>query len=440
MGRLFFILAIGATATASLARPWIGVIGSYVIVVLGPQYIWWWHFQGLRAALWIMLPTLVGFSIALVRGSYDLSILKNRRNVFVLLLWASFTLSYYFGPYVDVGGSLRVTDAAWAIELIHKMMILYFLACVCIDDERRTRALAYVLIGSTIYLIYWANNSYLSGQAFGRIPGPSNPFEEGQYGDGNNFAILFVVGLPYLWYAGLAASNSFVRGALWVAIPLGWHAVFLTGSRGGLVGLGATLLLTVWRSKRRSLGFLLLPVFAVAYIWQAGDVMKERAGTIIEYQTETSASSRLEAWDAATNMIREHSITGVGLSSFITAFPDYSDAVPREAHNTFFQIAGESGLLAGAMYLAIVTSSLLVLWRNGIRLRRRESDINHEVRNLLWINEATLVGFSGLVICSLFLSLQLFELFYFLLVLVNTLNYQIDKLDASAQIKDDNAS
>jgi hypothetical protein len=69
---------------------------------------------------------------------------------------------------------------------------------------------------------------------------------------------------------------------------------------------------------------------------------------------------------------------------------------------------------------------LLALWSNGKRLLRQTTEpagTQSTQSTLYWINEAVLVGFSGLVVCSMFLSLQLFEIFYFLTVMVNALVY-----------------
>ena len=426
MGKLVFLLLIGSTAAIALARPWIGVVGAYAIVVLGPQYVWFYHFEGLRAALMIQAPTLLGFGLAAFRGEYSFDAVRSRRNAYVLMLWLAFAISYFFGPYVSYEGELRFADPAWAMSLINKMLILYFVACICITTPVATRAMAYVAIFSCVYLTYWANSAYLSGSVFGRMPGPSTPYGDGVYTDGNNFALFFVATLPFLWYAGLYSRNLITKWGLWLVIPLGWHAIFLTGSRGGLLGLAATLGLIVWNSKRRVVfGAFLLPVFVVAYVWQAGPVMKERATTISEYKTESSAASRLEAWDAALSMMVRNGLTGVGLASFVPAFPDHSNAEPREAHNTFFQISGESGLLAGAMYIAIVLASLSALRRNSRYLRKSDLEDDDELRTLFWVNESTYAGFSGLVLCSLFLSMQLFEIFYFLLVIVNAVTFQV---------------
>jgi len=425
------IMMLVACACVSIARPWVGIVIAYLFAVLTPQTIWWWHFSGLRPVYWILLPTLIGFVALMFKGKIDFSIVRNRRCFFLLLLWMCFTLSYYFGPYVDTGGPFRFTDPAWAMETIHKMFLLSFIGTLCMDDKKKLVPLAGVVVAAGIYLIYWANLQYLTGQAWGRLAGPVDQYRAGIYADENNFAMVFVVAQPFIWYAGYLFRNKIFRWGIWLAIPFGWHAVFLTASRGGLIGLAVVTLLVAIRAKSKMLGLMIIPALLAAYVWQAGDLMKSRAGTIQTPTTEASANQRLEAWSAARAMILDNPLTGVGLTSFGPAFPSYSDFHPREAHNTFLQISAESGLLAGISYLVVVLASLVGLWRNGNRFRKRGELITEN--SLYLLNEAILVAFSGLAVCSLFLSHQIFEMYYFLCLLVNSVLYLSAKEDAERQ-------
>lgn len=417
MGQFFFLGLFAVLSVVSLARPWIGVVSAYWLVLLTPQAVWYWNFEGLRPALWILLPTLVGFVFAALRGTYTIAAVANRRNLYLATLWLCFLLSYFFGPYVSAEGPYRFSDPDWVLETLNKILLLYFVACMCLDSEKKLRVLTWVLVGSAIYLIYWANDRYLSGYVVGRMTGPQDVFGMGTYADENTFALLFVVAQPFLWSMGLATHRRWLRWALWLAIPFGWHAVFLTASRGGLVGLLVVTLLMALRSKRKMLATALIPAFVIAYQWQAGDLMKSRAETIDEYRTEESAATRIEAWTAAVKMIGAHPLVGVGLGSFGPAFPDFSETKPREAHNTFFQLSAESGLLAGVMYVLLMLGSIAALWRNASRMAR---DTPEATRGFLYlVNEATLLGLVGLATCALFLSLQMFEIVYFLFLMTN---------------------
>ena len=67
------------------------------------------------------------------------------------------------------------------------------------------------------------------------------------------------------------------------------------------------------------------------------------------------------------------------------------------------------------MYVLVVLTSIVPLWRNGNRFRSQNPAVQGSM--IFAINEATLIGLCGLVVCSLFLSLQRFEIFYCLSVL-----------------------
>src|SRR5437660_1350265 len=420
MGHLFAI-GMFVCAVVSLARPWVGVVYAYLFVVLAPQNVWFWDFAGLRPVMWVLLPTCIGVIFGLLRVKFDFSILLARRNLFILVLWLCFVMSYYLGPYTAVPGPYRFSDPDDAIATLNKIMLLYFIACLCIDTEQKLKVLFYVVAGSATYLVYWANDQYLTGHWLGRLAGPVAVNGGGIYSDENNFAMLFVVAQSFLWYMGLSLRTTVLRWACWLIIPFCWHAVFLTASRGGLIGLGTTTLLISLRSRRKLLGLALIPAFVFVYLWQAGSVMKTRAETISDYRTEASAATRLESWRAAAGMIADHPLTGVGLASYGPAFPHYSDKHPREAHDTVLQIAAESGVVAGAMYVLVVLSSIVPLWRNGNRFRSQNPAVQGSM--IFAINEATLIGLCGLVVCSLFLSLQRFEIFYCLNVLTNAVLY-----------------
>ena len=202
MGRLFFLSLLSVISVVSLARPWIGVVCAYLFVILTPQAVWYWNFEDLRPVYWVLIPTLIGFLWRLLSGKYDLSIMKNRRVMFALVLWLAFVLSYFAGPYVDAQGPYRFSDPSVGLETLNKIFVLMLVGCVCVNSERSLKWLVIVMMISAIYLTYWANAQYLTGQIFGRLAGPVDQDGVGIYRDENNFAMLFVVAQPFLWNMG----------------------------------------------------------------------------------------------------------------------------------------------------------------------------------------------------------------------------------------------
>ena len=77
-------------------------------------------------------------------------------------------------PGLDARASL--TDPEWAFSTFNKILLLCVLACCCIDSLRKLEYLCLVFLISAVYLTYWANNQYLSGNVMGRMAGPVDIF------------------------------------------------------------------------------------------------------------------------------------------------------------------------------------------------------------------------------------------------------------------------
>jgi probable O-glycosylation ligase (exosortase A-associated) len=414
MGALLILGGLSVAALVALAVPWIGVLAAYLVGILNPQSIWWWQLEGTRLVLLVTVPTLIGTAIAGLRGRLRLDALRSWPVVWLLVMLGCGALSYLFGPYSFSDPTLGIASAGFVLETHFKitLMVIAAVSVSCAPNRLESMAWMFIVVGA--YLTWWINDRYLFGGAFGRIGGPSSPSGlGGTYEDENLFATLFVALVPFLWYFGWLTRRKWVRGVLWTIIPFAWHAVFLTGSRGGLLALVATLLLMVVRFKRRFLALGVAVAFVIAFVLQAGNTMWERSGTIDDYQDDSSAVGRLEAWDAAMRMMLAHPFTGVGPGAFIRAFPGYSEAVPRAAHNTLFQFGAEYGPVAALAFVSLIVSSLWALRRNGKRLASQ----GNETGSLYLLNEAILTAMLGVTVCAMFLTLQLFELLYFLVFL-----------------------
>lgn len=296
-------------------------------------------------------------------------------------------------------------------DALNKSFIFFFLAVLCIDDIKKIKYLFFIMVVSVGYLTFWANMQYLDGNYYlvhqGRLSGPVRPGGSSIYNDENYFAMIFVTGLPFVFYMGLWLKNKVYRIALWLVIPFGWHAVFLTGSRGGLIGLGVSTIVMAWGTKKAWLGILLIPALVIAYQWQGGSIMQQRSETISSYDEDASAMARFEAWGAAIGMIKEHPITGVGTSVFRVAFPSFSDASPREAHSTIFEICAENGLVAGFAWIMVILYTAIGPWRRREQRAQHGSSDDYSFDN--YAMGALTAAVAGYAVCSMFLSLGGFE-------------------------------
>jgi putative inorganic carbon (HCO3(-)) transporter len=417
MGSVIVLLLLAGVGFTALFLPWVGVAGAYLIGILNPQSIWWWSFEGLRPVYWVLLPTLMGVILMGIRGRLRWEALANVRMACIVVIWLSGMVSWWLGPYsisVAPDGEPAIRGAAFIMDNFSKIVILFIAALLCCDGAKHLKYMTALLLVTGLYLTWWINDRYLFQGAWGRVAGPMPINGDGTYSDENAFGSLFVIVFPFVWYAGFAAKRLWLRFGFWACVPFVWHGLFLTGSRGALLALGASLLVIAIRMKRKSFGVALVVLFAIAFAWQAGDTMKDRASSIDEYSEDQSATGRLDAWEAGAKMMLDNPITGVGPGAFLRAFPDYSEMIPRQAHNTVVQFGAEFGIFALLAFVVLFCSCIFSLWRINSSSYFKGSNTDTVP---YYVIEATLAANVGCLVTGLFLSQQLFEIMYFLVFL-----------------------
>lgn len=430
MGKLLLIFITAGTALFAIFKPWIGVVSYYVLSVLAPQSIWYWIFGSSRIVYIVSVTTLAGFVIAFLRKQIDFSILKNRLNIYLMILWVALVISFYMSPYghgeasiVDsalMGEHLSMQTDTWHIMItFHKTLLFYFVSVLLINDLRKLRFLTGVIVCTTVYYTYWAHQQFFSGNLMGmhglRLAGPGAISAEigGLYTDENAFAMIFVVGIPFLFFIGKHFKNKFLKYLLWLTIPFAWHAIFLTGSLGGLIGLSAVTLFIAIRSKKKSFLFAIPIALLIAFLYQGGDYLKDKAmgGESGELTDLTTAQTRFQSWEAGFGMIKAHPITGVGLGNFLRAYSDFSMTKPYVAHNTLIQLSAEAGVLAGLMFI-LIGLRIYSSYRN----HRKRYDQDRDTF-IYALNEAVAGSSMGFYVCSVSLNLATYEIFYYLIIL-----------------------
>lgn len=409
-----FILFIGACAI-SFFRPWVGVVACYFLVVGGTLSLWGWvavgDLVGSGVFFYIALSTILGFCAAAISGKVDFAALKSRQNLYLLILWVCLIISYLFNEIEGIRPFFQNPD--YIIENMSKAILIYFIAVLTIDNKKKCHFLVWAMIFSAIYLTYWGNMEYLEGRISGErttLMGPGYTFGS-IYKDENAFATFYVMTIPYLYFMGRYYKNRALKLFLWLNIPFAWHCIFLTSSRGGLLGLGIVTLYIVFRSKDKIFSVAILIALVLAFVYQSGSVMKERAISGINIEEDSSAQSRFASWTAGIRMMIDHPVTGVGAGNFLREFRNYSDRPPRVAHNTIIQFFAESGVLAGLMYLLLCYG----IFRNLIKNRKLESFNGDPF--LLAVRESLTGSLAGFFVCALFLNLAGYEIFYYTLAL-----------------------
>jgi O-antigen ligase len=148
----------------------------------------------------------------------------------------------------------------------------------------------------------------------------------------------------YLGFAAMLSIAGYARGKLFVTVV-------------GVVGLGF---------------LLIFPQFIPGSITsRLNDTQKHSAGTT-ETKVDASSQTRLILWKAASQIILEHPVFGVGFKRFQRVKAEYTEADVHESdtHNMYFWIATQLGLPALGVFALIFIQTYFV----GVRLARRHPE------------------------------------------------------------------
>lgn len=426
-------LFTAGTCVLAVFAPWLGVLAYYLYSVGQMQTLWAGDFGDARVSLIITAATLIGLCGATAIKAVNYRVLFHPHSVLMLILLIWVNLSVSFSDFIvrtdNIAGQLTQQDV---LVTFNKIMVFWFISTLLIDTRKKLEWLIYLLALILAFYTYWANKVYLTGEFWlfgdnGRLGGPPNSI----YFDENYLAMLYVLATPVLYYLGIARQNLFIRYGIWLIIPLSWHALFLTGSRGGLVSLAAVCIYIFFRSYNKLASIAIVVGLLAAIIFQSGQLLNRIDNTIdnaidnqpsaIAAQPDQALDPRLVSWLVGLKIIKDYPGFGVGVENFMLAFPQYSNTERHVAHNTFLQFAANCGLLTG----------LILLWHFAMRFftlfgRKPAGKVYHGGLPRDYLDDLINGAFVGIFFVAVFLDLMIYELLY-LVLLLGFIKYSINR-------------
>jgi probable O-glycosylation ligase (exosortase A-associated) len=410
MKQLVFML--GATLMGTLGvylvNPFWGVLVYYLFAVLRPQYLWKWSLpENISWSLYVGLAT-IGAAVLGIHGGKDAGhsahgvrhrVNRGHLSVLAFALWVTVTAL-----------TARRTDVAlfWLQEYI-KIFAMYAAATFIVRKSSQLWALMIVAALCLAYISYEVNYGYLVNGYLG--------IQRDGYGglDNNGAGLMLAMGVPLCWFA-YESIRRWWRWAFVCLIPFIVHAVLMTYSRGAMLSLLVTCPYLVWRSRHRAQLGLVLTVFALLLIpVMAGPEISARFLTIQDNDVDESANSRRKAWAAAWQIATENPIFGVGVrNSPLLSFQYGADMEGRVIHSQYMQILADNGFVGLGLYLGMFACALSCLQRSRGAVAGA-SDRGAEQVNAIANGVECSLGLYA--VGSIFLSLEVFELPYLLLLL-----------------------
>jgi probable O-glycosylation ligase (exosortase A-associated) len=411
--QLVFMIAatLAGTLGVYVISPFCGVFVYYMYAVLRPQYMWEWSLpEGVAWSYYVAVATIGAAGLGIlgaldVRGTHPDHEQGSRR------LGAAHRCLLLFAVWIGVTfATARSTETAypWFQEYV-KIFLMYAVSAYLIRTVRQLWMLFVMTALVLGYIAYEINYLYL-------VNGNLNIYHNGYGGADNNTAgLMLAMGVPLCWYC-YEGFRGWWRWGFLLLIPTIIHAVLMTYSRGAMLSLLVMCPVLLLRSRYRARLALALVVFALLLIpVMAGPEVRARFLTVQDQETDESANSRRQSWAAAWGIARDNPVFGVGVRNANLFSHAYgADLEGRTIHSQYLQIAADNGLVGLTLYLIMLLTAWLSLRRCQRAVSARSDDKGLRIAAIAAGLECSLTvyGFG-----SMFLSLEVFELPYLLLLL-----------------------
>ena len=339
------------------------------------------------------LPLII-FVVSIVRwkASYQKYFISSTQARMILFLTGLHGISLVMAQFIpDVDGSLIYQSTrGW----IGYTLVFFFLSNEINSDEKLKKIIKILIfIHVFVVLINLNTLTKASHQDFLQ----SGTF----FGDGNDFALALNVILPLALFFALGETEKMKRIVFRGIVLLFFMAIILTLSRGGAVGLAASVGYFAIKSSRKYRNGIWVGILCIAAVYSAPASWFQRMETIQSYDTEASAYGRIQAWKAAIQIALDRPLTGVGPGNFVQIYatqyrPEiYSIGDAWKAtHSLYFQTLAELGF-PGLLALAAILGSCMI---SNMRMQSRFGPKTKERQllislNMSWLGYCVAAGF-----------------------------------------------
>lgn len=390
---LTYLLTYGGAA-ASLFKPYYGLLIYVFFSIIKPEDLW-----GLPAGNYsriIAFALLAGWGL---RGFGDWRLGRAGTIVALLLFfWAWQILASLQAAHPEI---------CWVwVESFSKVVLPFVVGITLIDSPAKLRQLAWVIVIGHAYVALDLNMFYYSGY---------NRLQDVGFGgmDNNCMAITLVSCTGLAFFLGFSARHWSQMGIALVCSVLMIHCVFFSFSRGGMLGLIITGLISFVLIPKKPRHYLIFTLMVLLALRLAGPKVIERfESTFNDKATrDASAQGRIDMWGKCVELMVQNPLFGIGPDHFAYNARLYGYKDGKLAHTLWLQVGAETGVVGLGLLLSFYGLCLYRLWP-----MRRDT---YPVADPWYHDTARMViaSITGFAISAQFVSLPGLESPYYIVLL-----------------------
>ena len=397
-GLLFTYALTYGGAVASLFRPYWGLLIYVCFAIIRPESMWRWSVAPGNYSRIVALALLAGW---VLHGLGDWRLGKAWPVLLALLgYWLWMVVSASRAPNSFV---------AWSyVEIQSKIFLPFLVGITLIKSVEQIRQLAWVVVLSQGYVAFEANLSYLQeGWRF------IKRFREDGFAglDNNNLSVAMVIGVSVALFLALSSNKRWQKGLLAVLALLMAHVVLLAMSRGGMIGLIATGVVTLLLIPRKPVYYLTTVGIVALVLFMAGPQVRERFNSSFkgDADRDASAESRLDLWHDCLDLASRDPVFGAGPDHWVVYAESYGWPPGKAAHTFWLKILAELGVPGLSCLVLFYGQCTIRLWAYA-----SGPDVpGSERAQLRWLGRMVIAGLIGYAVTAQFLAIDRLELPYY---------------------------
>lgn len=412
MRDVILVLLFSGAALMALREPYYGVLLWAWLSIMNPHRMTWGFAYSLPFAA--IAAAIALFAMTYGKPRPKLPVTAPTVLLIVFILWTAITTVFA----IHVEPSFELFTRAF------KTWFMTLIAIAIIQEKKHIQAFLWVVVGSVAFFgIKGGMFTIATGGSY-RVWGPLDSLIFGN----NELAVALVMTVPLLYFLSLQVSKNWQRWGFYISMLFCSAAALGSQSRGAFLAIMAMVSALSWKSKHRlkiSIALIAIMPFALAALPES---WWERMGTIRTYDEDASAMGRIVAWKLAWNIAMDR-ITGAGFATATRFIYDLYSPIPDAqvlvAHSIYFQVLGDHGFIGLFIYLA--------LWFTTYRMAGNLRKLTENRPDILWIRDLgrmIQVSLLGFFVGGAFLSLAYWDVPFYILVLVVTLDRLARKPEA----------
>ena len=404
---LGFLAVFSIGCLVALKRPFVGLLLYFFVFYMHPPGKYWGSF--LPEMRWTLIVAVITLVSTFIHEKNLRGWLKPKESKLLLAFFCYVCLQI---TWVDYPSLHQVY-----VILLFKLLILYFLVVTLVNTEKR---LIYLVVANCIGAAYIGLSAMQTHQR-GRFEAAGLPSIE----DGNLLSIHLI---PIIMMSSvLILTNIKQRYLILIPLALAANLLFMTGSRGGLVGLVAAGVFFVWHSPSEKKAQVIKWAFAAAMLGSMllGPLILERINQVTQAtgteEIDKSAYSRFVIIEAQWEMFKNHAVLGYGHRGTLIQSPLYvaeefmtntEVGGRRASHNITMSYLVDHGIIGSLLFFLLVITAI-----NKVKLLKAGFNAHLTTKFILLGASSGLVG---LMVSSQFSNSKVLEISIWMIAIIGS--------------------